>query len=110
MTSELPKIWPIQAGQPAKALAVWGMPTAMATLRPAMNTLRGLRPSRASIRTPVIAMEPNTVTVAPPRTGWGMVMRIALSLGTRAATATTPPAMPKTTRLMTLVVTTIPTF
>ena len=59
---------------------------------------------------PVMAMEANTDTVAPPSTHWGMVVRRAENFGMIPATPRMAAARPKTQRLMTLVVVTMPTF
>ena len=59
---------------------------------------------------PVMVMEAKTDTVAPPKTHWGMVVSRAENLGISPAARRIRAAPPRTHRLMTLVVVTIPTF
>ncbi len=47
----------------------------------------GLMPSEAMSFMPVMAMVEKTVTVAPPRTHWGIVVRIAENFGTTPASS-----------------------
>ena len=59
---------------------------------------------------PVIAIEENTDTVAPPSTHCGMVVRRAENLGAKPAIRSISAVRPNTLRLTTFVVETIPTF
>ena len=59
---------------------------------------------------PVMAMVENTVTVAPPSTHCGMVVRMAANLGDTPASSKNTPVRANTVRLMTLLVVTMPTF
>ena len=59
---------------------------------------------------PVMAMEANTEIVAPPKTHCGMVVRRPENFGIMPAIIKMMAASPRTHRLMTFVVVTIPTF
>lgn len=60
--------------------------------------------------TPVMAMEANTETVAPPNTQFGMVSSTEENLGISPATKRMPAASPNTLFATTFVDDTIPTF
>ena len=59
---------------------------------------------------PERVMAANTVTVAPPKTGCGMVAMSALNLGQTPATSITAATITKTRLATTLVVQMRPTF
>ena len=59
---------------------------------------------------PDMVMAANTVTVAPPSTGWGMVAIRPLNLGKMPAASMMTPTMANTRRATTLVVQIRPTF
>ena len=77
------------AGNPGpwSAPATWVMPTPSATDSPTTALERMEKCSEVIMRMPVMVMVANTEMVAPPITAWGMVVRMADSLGTSPATS-----------------------
>ena len=88
----------------------WEMPTPRAAESPTMVVFRAVRSWEAISFMPVMAMVENTVTVAPPSTHCGIVVRTAANLGDRPASSKKAPVRAKTVRLTTLLVVTMPTF
>ena len=67
-TGALPKIVVTQAGNRASVAGAAERPMPIATARPMIAVLRGLVPSERASLIPVMAIDANTDTVAPPRT------------------------------------------
>ena len=81
-----------------------------ATERPTIEELRKVISWRMISLIPVMAMEANTEIVAPPRTHWGIVVSSAENFGKNPAISMITAARPRTQRLTTFVVVTMPTF
>lgn len=109
-TGDLPKIMATSSGNWLSAAEDCEMPTPSAAERPTMVVLRALSFSEAMSFMPVMAMVENTVTVAPPSTHCGMVVRMAANFGEMPASRRKAPVMANTVRLTTLLVVTMPTF
>ena len=102
----------IQVGMPSPARQPEAiqMPRPNTTEVPTMVATRWVRPSLVNMRMPFMVMVPNTPTVAPPMTGYGMAVSRAESCGNRPASAKTAATMAKTHLLMTLLEAMMPTF
>lgn len=110
--AEVPKMVATHPGIPGPASypLTWAMPKPKATETPKTMQARGVRPSFTRMRMPFNVMVPKTLMVAPPITGWGIMVRAAESLGTRPAARKTNAAPANTQRLMTRLETMMPTF
>ena len=90
-TGDLPKTMVTASGNWLREALAWEMPTPRAAERPTMVVFRAFKSWEAMSFMPVMAMVENTVTVAPPSTHWGMVVRTAANLGeTPASSRKTP--------------------
>ena len=98
------------AGKVARESAACVMPIPRATESPTIEELRKFISWRIISLIPVMAMEAKTEIVAPPRTHCGIVVKRAENFGTNPAIIRITAASPRTQRLITFVVVTIPTF
>ncbi len=109
-TGDLANTMVTQSGNWERDSVTWLIPTPKAAANPTIEVfLWFISPVDTSF-IPVMAMEENTDTVAPPRTHWGIVVRRAENLGTRPAMRSIRAVSPNTLLLTTFVVETIPTF
>ena len=109
-TGDFPKIMVTHSGNCAREALACVTPIPMAMESPTIVVLRKVSGFWVISLIPVMAMVANTETVAPPSTQEGMVVSKEENLGRIPAINKIAADSPRTTRLTTLVVTTIPTF
>ena len=109
-TGDLAKTMVTQSGNWARASVTWLIPTPKAAARPTIEVfLWFISPEETSFM-PVMAMDENTETVAPPNTHCGIVVRMAENFGISPAERSIKAVTANTFLLTTFVVDTIPTF